>query len=116
MWDICRCNLPWADDPDEAAYANFRYNLPCRLSDNALPGYYNASATVADVFGTTQPYRSHYRTTNPGSGEHASRNNLWKPRDDVAGVHMVQVQCCFSDICLWIRAVSSHACTLPLDV
>lgn len=43
---LCRCTLPWADDPDEAEYERYVNILPCKLSNNAQPGYYNVSTTI----------------------------------------------------------------------
>lgn len=88
----CRCTLPWADDPDEAEYASYVYSLPCKLSENALPGYYNVSATVADVFGAAEPHKPFFEMPSSQSSAQYSLNTFWTPRNGVPGVHMVQVQ------------------------
>jgi hypothetical protein len=86
-----RCTLPWADDPDEANYANFVDNLPCKLSDKSLPGYYNASVTVGDVFGATEPSTPFFRIPTSYWSNRYSLSTFWEPRDGVSGVHMIKV-------------------------
>jgi hypothetical protein len=86
-----RCTLTWADDPDEANYASFVDNLPCKLSDKALPGYYNVSATVGDVFGTSEPSTPFFRIPHSQWSGANAVSSFWEPRDGVQGVHMIQV-------------------------
>jgi hypothetical protein len=61
------------------------------MSDNALPGYYNASVTVGDVFGAAEPFKPFFELPTSQYSERYALNTFWMPRDGVSGIHMVQV-------------------------
>ena len=56
-----------------------------------MPGYYNVSVTIGDIYGTTVPWKPVFEVSQPGYGSDRSVNTYWPSLSGALGVHMLQV-------------------------
>eukprot|EP00892_Ulva_mutabilis_P008261 jgi/Ulvmu1/5807/UM025_0063.1 len=86
-----RCTLPWSDDPEGAELENYYSSLPCTIPEDAAPGYYNATVTIADAFGTALPWKPYFELSSPGYGSAYSINTYWPALSRNSSIQMMQV-------------------------
>lgn len=97
--------MPWSDDPEDAELEDYQSSIPCRIPETVVPGYYNVSVTIGDIFGTTVPWKPFFEIPAPGYGSDRSVNTYWPSLSSTLGVHMLQVGCAAMawTVCLYCR-------------
>jgi IPT/TIG domain len=79
------CIVPWIEDPDLAPLEDARYGLRCTIPTAVMPGFYNATITVGDTYGTAAPFKPYFELPVSSSwpGNYLSTYTPRYPSEDV---------------------------------